>query len=109
MYPDHDMFTAPDFNGVKFNGNRTAIFYHQDFIDHNTGPRHPETPRRLVVMKSAIEAHPTDAIMSCGLNSRAIGATISLMYNANSLSPLCASTGKLTVYPRPSPSPISLR
>ena len=60
MYPDHDMFTAPDFSGVKFTSNRTAIFHHQDFIDHKTGPRHPETTQRLVVMKSAIEAHPVN-------------------------------------------------
>jgi len=58
MFPDHDMFTAPDFTGITFMGNRTAVMYHDDFIQHKTGPGHPETHERLVVMKKAIESNP---------------------------------------------------
>jgi len=60
MYPDHDIFTAPDFTGVSFKGSRTTILFHDDFLKHKTGPIHPENPNRLIVMRSAILEHPVN-------------------------------------------------
>ncbi len=59
MFPDHDMFTAPEFEDLVFKDPKTAIFYHEDFIAHRTG-NHPEHPRRLVVMRDAVEDHPVN-------------------------------------------------
>ncbi len=56
MYPDHDCFEGPDFVGIDFSKHKTAVIFHDDFLQHKTG-NHPESPQRLVVMKSAIEAH----------------------------------------------------
>jgi len=57
MYPDHDIFDAPDFTDTHLDNSRTGILYHEDFLHHDTG-NHPESPRRLVVMKDAIESCP---------------------------------------------------
>jgi acetoin utilization deacetylase AcuC-like enzyme len=54
MFPDHDSFGLPEFDNDIFKDSRTAIFFHEDFILHKTG-NHPENPRRLAVMKGAIE------------------------------------------------------
>jgi len=54
MFPDHDVFDAPDFQETEFTNSKTAILYHEDFLNHKTGT-HPENPERLRVMKNAIE------------------------------------------------------
>jgi acetoin utilization deacetylase AcuC-like enzyme len=59
MFPDHDDFGVPEFDADVFANARTAIFFHEDFILHKTG-NHPESPRRLVVMKGAIEDNPVN-------------------------------------------------
>lgn len=56
MFPDHDIFDAPDYQGLVFTNSKTAILYHPDFLEHLTG-NHPENPRRLVVMREAILDH----------------------------------------------------
>ncbi len=60
MFPDHDIFDAPDFQGTVFKSNRTAVIYHPDYIAHDTG-NHPENPQRLIAMKAALEAHPVNS------------------------------------------------
>ncbi len=62
MYPDHDVFDAPDFRDADFAKNRNAILYHEDYILHKTG-NHPENPQRLVVMKDAIENHSVNELL----------------------------------------------
>jgi len=59
MFPDHDVFDAPDFRDTVFTNSRNAILYHDDFLRHRTGT-HPENPQRLVVMKNALESHPVN-------------------------------------------------
>jgi len=53
MFPDHDIFDAPDFQDTTFDNSKTAVFFHEDFLKHKIG-NHPESPRRLVVMRDAI-------------------------------------------------------
>jgi acetoin utilization deacetylase AcuC-like enzyme len=59
VFPDHDDFNVPEFDENVFENARTVIFYHDDFIQHRTG-NHPENPRRLMVMKTAIEGSPAN-------------------------------------------------
>ncbi len=59
MFPDHDVFDAPNFEGMRYTHSKTAILYHDDFLKHRI-PNHPESPERLMVMKNAIEDDPVD-------------------------------------------------
>jgi len=59
MFPDHDVFDAPNLQDTVFAGSRTAVLYHDDFIRHLTG-NHPESPERLVVMRKALQEHPVN-------------------------------------------------
>lgn len=54
MFPDHDVFDAPDFQDTKFTNSKTAILYHNDFLLHDTG-NHPENATRLIVIRDALE------------------------------------------------------
>jgi len=54
MFPDHDIFDAPDFTGTQFTNSRTAVIFHNDFLLHDTG-NHPENAKRLVVIMDALE------------------------------------------------------
>lgn len=62
MFPDHDTFNLPEFPDDIFKDNRTVILFHDDFIKHRTG-NHPENPRRLVVMKAAIQDDPVNQLV----------------------------------------------
>ncbi|HEX9744290.1 MAG TPA: histone deacetylase [bacterium] len=54
MYPDHDNFTAPEFEDIKYAHSRIAVYSHEDFIKHHTG-HHPENSNRLLVSINAIK------------------------------------------------------
>jgi acetoin utilization deacetylase AcuC-like enzyme len=57
MFPDHDIFDAPDFQGAVFRNSKAAVLFHEDFLKHKIG-NHPESPQRLVVMRNAIIESP---------------------------------------------------
>lgn len=41
----------------------TAIYDHDAFLGHDTGPGHPESPQRLVVIRRALESFPAAALL----------------------------------------------